>query len=149
MQDFEKRLLNDFQRDFPLEPQPYKVIADRLGVEEDAVLEAFRTLNDKGTISRIGAIVKPNSVGASTLAAMVVEEEDLEHIADVVSSYAEVNHNYRREHRLNLWFVVAADSREEVLAVLNDIATKTDIEVLDLPLEQDFHLDLGFKIKWT
>ena len=42
----------------------------------------------------------------------------LEPVADFVSSFPEVNHNYQREHRLNLWFVVAATSRERVWQVL-------------------------------
>lgn len=148
MRDFEKNLLNDFQRDFPLEARPYEAIANRLGVTEDDVIDAYKALKGQGTISRIGAIVKPNSVGASTLAAMAVPENELQDVADVVSNYWEVNHNYRREHRLNLWFVVAADDREDVLCVLKDIEEKTGYAVLDLPLEQDFHLDLGFKL-WT
>lgn len=148
MQDLNKKLLNDFQRNFPLDARPYQVIADRLGVTEDDVIEAYKNLKAQKTVSRIGAIVKPNSVGASTLAAMAVPEEELEDVACVVSDYVEVNHNYRREHRLNLWFVIAADSRDEVLAVLADIEDKTGYAVLDLPLEQDFHLDLGFRL-WT
>ena len=141
------RLLNEFQRDFPLEPRPFARIAETLGMSEDEVLEVLRELSEAGAISRVGAVVRPNSVGASTLAAMRVPEERLESVADHVSARPEVNHNYERDHDINLWFVVVAESRDAVLAVLSEIETAMEIPVLDLPLVTPFHIDLGFDLR--
>jgi hypothetical protein len=66
-----------------------------------------------------------------------------------VSAHPQVNHNYQREHRLNLWFVVAAASGQEVRGVLDDIARRSGLAVLDLPMLEDFHIDLGFGLSWT
>jgi DNA-binding Lrp family transcriptional regulator len=63
-----------------------------------------------------------------------------------VSEYPGVNHNYEREHVINLWFVVTADNRNQVNWILTDIAGRSGIEVLDLPLQQSYHIDLGFSI---
>jgi hypothetical protein len=60
-----------------------------------------------------------------------------------------VNHNYEREHAFNLWFVVTAPSREAVEAALREINAATGLEVLDLPLEEAYHIDLGFKVRWN
>lgn len=145
----EMRLLDEFQRDFPLVPRPFAAIADRLGVDEMAVIELFQILRQEGVVARIGAVVEPNRVGASTLAAMAVPDGRLAEIAAMVSAYAEVNHNYEREHAFNLWFVVAAPTRARLEAVLAEITTRTGLEVLDLPLVEPFKLDLGFPLRWT
>jgi DNA-binding Lrp family transcriptional regulator len=145
----DKHLLNDFQRDFPLVPRPYAAVGEQLGMSEAEVIGRLAHLSDQGSISRVGAVFRPHTVGGSTLAAMAVAEDDLERVAALVSSYAEVNHNYQREHRLNLWFVVTAPSPEAVGAVLADISVRTGLEVLDLPLLEHFHIDLGFDLKWS
>ncbi len=147
--ELEKRLIDGFQHDFPLHPRPYRVIAQRLGVEEETVIELLAELQAAGVISRIGAVLEPHRAGYSTLAAMQVPAPLLPQIAAFVSAYPEVTHNYEREHRLNLWFVIAAPSRGRVAAILSDIEYRTGLAVLDLPLLEAFHLDLGFPVQWN
>lgn len=140
------RLLNDWQRDFPLVPRPFQAIADVLGVSEADVITRLARLQAEGSLSRVGAVVRPNSVGASTLAAMTVPPDRLDDVADKISARPEVNHNYEREHRLNLWFVVTAATPEQVQAVLRAIEGETGLPILDLPLEREYHIDLGFDL---
>ena len=147
--DFERDLLNDFQRDFPLTPRPYAEVARRLGQREGNVLSAFARLTAAKAISRIGAIVAPQRTGWSTLAAMAVPDSRLQEVADLVSSFEAVNHNYEREHRFNLWFVVIGSDQAQVRQVLQQIESATGLAVLDLPLVEAFRLDLGFPLQWT
>lgn len=147
--ELERRLLDCYQRDFPLTSTPYADIARRLGADEAEVLAALERLQAMGTISRIGAVLKPRAVGASTLAAMAVPAERLDEVAALVSGYREVNHNYEREHELNLWFVATAFSERHLAAVLDDIETRTGLTVQRLPMIEDYHIDLGFKLKWA
>jgi DNA-binding Lrp family transcriptional regulator len=142
----EHRLLNDFQRLFPLVPQPYAVLAEALGTDERAVIEAYARLRDAGALSRIGAVFRPGAIGASTLAAMAVPAARLEAVAAIVSAFPGVNHNYEREHRLNLWFVAAAPGEAALDALLARIGVLTGIEVLKLPLVEEYHIDLGFPL---
>ncbi len=142
----DRQLLDRFQRDFPLDPQPYARIAEALGCGEAEVLERLARLKERGAIARIGLTVRPNTVGASTLAAMAVPSDRLEPVAALVSGIEEVNHNYQREDRLNLWFVVTAPTRERVDRVLERIEAETGLHVLDLPMEAGYHLDLGFAL---
>jgi DNA-binding Lrp family transcriptional regulator len=144
----ERRLLNDFQRDFPLSPTPYADIARELGVSEAEVLATLTRLKQQGAVSRVGAVLRPNTVGVSTLAAMAVPTAELETVAALVSAYAEVNHNYEREHVLNLWFVVTAPDSGRLQQVLDDIASRSGYEVLPFPLLEDYHIDLGFDLKF-
>jgi len=144
--DLHKRLLNDFQRDFPLSPTPYRDIAKRLDVTETDVITALAELNEQRLISRIGAVIPPNHIGASTLAAMAVPEAQLQAVADKISAFPEVNHNYEREHRVNLWFVAVASNAEHLQTVIANIEQQTGYPALQLPLVDDFFIDLGFKL---
>ena len=147
--ELEQHLLNDFQRAIPLTSTPWADIADELGVYETTVIETLRRLQTEGAISRVGAVFHPNRVGASTLAAIAVPEAQLEEIAGIVSEFPEVNHNYEREHEFNLWFVAVADDEERLQEVLMEIEARCGYPVLDLPLEREFYIDLGFDLQWT
>ena len=142
----EKRLLNDFQHDLPLSAAPFADMAEQLGVSEDEVLSTVRKLQDDGVISRVGPVFTPNRIGVSTLAAMSIPAEKLECVARIISAFPEVNHNYEREHELNLWFVVTGPGQAQVEAVLAEISIRTDLDVIDLPLEAAYRVDLGFSI---
>jgi DNA-binding Lrp family transcriptional regulator len=138
------QLLNDFQRDFPLCPAPFAELASRLGVGEKVVLGRLENLRREGKISRVGAVFAPKRIGASTLAAMAVPPEKLEAVAATVNRFPEVNHNYEREHRYNLWFVVTAASEGRLQASLGAIEQAAGYPLLTLPLLEEFHIDLGF-----
>lgn len=141
-----KRLLNDYQRDFPLSPTPYQDIALELGVSEEDVIDAFVELDEQDVITRIGPVIPPNRIGVSTLAAIAVPETELEAVAKIISAYPEVNHNYEREHRFNLWFVVIAADAQHLAQVLADIEQQTGYPVMSLPLMEDYFIDLSFKL---
>jgi DNA-binding Lrp family transcriptional regulator len=145
----EQRLLNEFQHGMPLTPNPYADIARQLGVYETTVLETLQRLQTEGVISRVGAVFRPKRIGASTLAAIAVPAAELEEVAAIVSEFTEVNHNYEREHRFNLWFVVVADDEDRLESVLAEIEAGCGYPVLDLPLLNEYFIDLGFDLKWT
>lgn len=142
----EFRLLNEFQRDFPLVPAPFAELARRLGCDEAAVLTLLRHLRDDGTLSRVGAVFAPRTVGASTLAALAVPPERLEAVAAMVSRHAGVNHNYEREHRYNLWFVATAPDPAALDALLAKIGAQVGTPPIALPLVEEYHIDLAFDL---
>jgi DNA-binding Lrp family transcriptional regulator len=142
----ERKVLNEFQRDFPLVPMPYAALACALGRPEPWVLATLRRLIDDGLVSRVGVIFRPGSVGASTLAAIAVPPSRLASVARSVSAHAGVNHNYEREHRFNLWFVANAAGRAELAGLLARIERETVLPVLAMPLVTEYHIDLGFDL---
>ncbi len=146
MTDLEQRLLNDYQRDFPLSPEPFATLAGDLGCASRDVLAKLAELVDQGKVSRVGPVFQPNRIGASTLAAMAVPEGELEAIAAIVGERPEVNHNYEREHRLNLWFVATAPDQAHLREALHDIERRSGYGVLPLPLVKEYHIDLGFQV---
>ena len=146
LESIDQRLVEDWQRDFPLHSRPFSVIGEALDLAEDAVIHRYAALRDAGIISRIGALVAPNTLGASTLAAMAVPAEQLDAVADLVSAEPGVSHNYRRDNAMNLWFVVTGPDVRTVEAVIAGIEEQTGLPVNDLRLVEPFHLDLGFAL---
>lgn len=139
-------LVNDWQRDFPLASRPYAELGARLGIPEAEVLSRLQALAQVGTVSRIGAVFRPHTLGWSTLAAVSVGLHRIDAVARAISAYPEVNHNYEREHDFNLWFVATAPTRERVSEILGEIRAVAGGPLLDLPMQQDFHIDLGFDL---
>jgi DNA-binding Lrp family transcriptional regulator len=148
LSDFEKSILNDYQRSFPLTSTPYTELAVQLGESEERVLEVLASFKSHGLISRVGPVFSPNRVGASTLVAMAVPPESLDEIAEIVSSYPEVNHNYEREHHYNLWYVLTAPDKKHIESTLEDIRQTTGLDAISLPMVESYHIDLGFSLRW-
>jgi len=153
----EFELLNAWQRDLPLVERPFAAIAGKImhsgvpgdGASEAAVIETLARLQRRGAISRVGAVFAPRRIGASTLAALAAPPERLEEVAALVSARPEINHNYQREHRYNLWFVATASDQRRLDEALAAIAADTGCPVMSLPLQQEFHIDLGFDLAGT
>lgn len=143
----EDELIERFQRGFPIVRRPYAAMAETLGVSEIEVVAALERLQDQDKISRIGAVVRPNLAGSSTLAAIAVPPERLDAVAALVSSEPGVNHNYERENVINLWFVVHAADEAALRATLGRIGAKVRLPVHDLRLEREYRIDLGFSLK--
>ena len=141
-----KQLLNNYQQDFPLTATPYQTIAEQLGVSEDEVLSAFQSLSQQNYISRIGPVIAPNAIGASALVAMAIPEVDLQRVADLISAYPNVNHNYERENRFNLWFVLMADDSEQLATLISEIEQQTGYAAMLLPMLADYYINLGFEL---
>jgi DNA-binding Lrp family transcriptional regulator len=117
-----------------------------LGVDEAEVLQRLDILHARGMVSRVGATVRPNTAGASTLAAMAVPSERIEEVAEIVGAEPGVNHSYLREDAWNLWFVATAPDATALEAALDRIGSRTGLRVLDLRLVRPFNIDLGFRL---
>lgn len=141
------QLLNDFQRDFPLVERPFAAIAERIGAAESEVLERYQRLSQAGIVSRVGVVFRPNAAGASTLVALAVPPDQIETVAAWLSDQPEVNHNYEREHRFNLWFVLTAASLAALRAARSRIEERFGLPMNSLPLLEEFHIDLGFDLR--
>lgn len=142
----DRQLLDGWQREFPVIPRPFARIAAALGFDETEVIRRLRRMQRSGRISRVGGTCAPNSVSASTLAAIAAPPERIEEVAAIISTEPGVNHSYLREHEINLWFVVTGPDRTHVDAALARITEKSGLRVLDLRLVRPFNVDLGFSL---
>lgn len=143
----QKRLLDGWQRGLPLVERPFAAIGAELGVDEDTVIEAGADLIRRGIVARIGLVVRPNTAGASTLAAVACPAARVDEVAAIVSAEPGVNHNYEREHPdLPIWFVATGGTRASVDATLTRLEHATGCAILDLPLQREYRIDLGFAL---
>ncbi|MGB0913659.1 MAG: winged helix-turn-helix transcriptional regulator, partial [Phaeobacter italicus] len=140
------RLMNDWQRALPLVSRPFREIAAHLETTEAHVIDRLQKLMDNGAVSRIGGTCRPNTLAASTLAAVAAPNEKIEDIAAIINAQEGVNHSYQRENLWNIWFVATGPTRAFVDDILSRIESRTGLRVLDLRLKRPFNVDLGFAL---
>ena len=146
--ELQRSFINRYQGGFPVVERPYQAVAARLGCGEITLLETIRRALDSGVLSRFGPLYNAVQLGGDlTLAAMTVPEEHYDHIAALVNDFAEVAHNYRREHKLNMWFVLATESPQGIGAMLKRIEQATGLEVYNFPKLHEFYVGLWLNVK--
>jgi DNA-binding Lrp family transcriptional regulator len=116
----DRRLIDRLHGELPLTERPFADIGHEFGISEDEVIERLRRMLAHGTLTRFGPLFQIERAGGLfVLAALEVPEADFTRITALVNALPEVAHNYRREHRLNMWFVVAAESHAAAQAALD------------------------------
>src|SRR5512145_133336 len=143
MDEIDKEILNNLQKEFPLEEQPFLIIGERCGISEDETIGRIQKMKDKGIIRRIGAVFDGAKLGrVSTLCAARVPEDKIGHFVETVNANRGVTHNYRRRHEYNIWFTVSVATAEELAAFLEDVKTKTGVtDILDMRAVKVFKID--------
>ena len=146
--DFEARLLNRLQADFPLVARPFACLAEELGATEGAVVAAVQQFLAGGLVREISPVFEARALGyVSTLAAMQVPPERVAEVAEIINGYPEVTHNYLRDYALNMWFAVIAAGEAEKARVLREIEAKAACgEVHDLPALRLFKVRAVFEV---
>ena len=144
----EKRLLAHLERSFPLEADPYRWLAQELGLSAEEVFSLTAELCRRGVIRRLGPIFDAQGLGyLSTLLAVEVARESLEEVVRHVNHFPEVTHNYLREHQLNLWAAVVAPNPERLREVIGSIRGLAGVRrVLELPVRRRYKLRLVFPL---
>lgn len=141
------RLIERLHGGFPLVDRPFAALAAELGTSEEEVLERLRHLLAQGVLTRFGPLFQIERAGGRfVLAALAVPEARFDAVAAQVNAHPEVAHNYRREHALNMWFVVATESAAAAQAVLEAIAQETRLAVRAFPKEREYRVELKLPV---
>ena len=144
--DTTTRLLNAWQHGFPLVARPFDALGQRCAQTGAQVRAMLAQALQRGQASRVGAVFGVGAGGASLLCAMQVPEHRLAEVAACINAEPGVNHNYAREHHLNLWFVVTAPDAQALQSTLERIEQATALAVLRLPMLRAYRIDLGFDL---
>ena len=152
MSELDKGLINLLQDGFPLTARPFLTVAKQLK-ENDIVASEIEIMNriqamlDDGLLTRFGPLYQAERMGGGlTLAAMMIEEKDYERVNEQVNAFPEVAHNYRREHELNMWFVLATESPEGIEDCIEEMEAVTGYQVFNMPKEEEFYVGLKFAL---
>ncbi|MBQ0960095.1 Lrp/AsnC family transcriptional regulator [Ideonella sp. 4Y11] len=139
----ELRLISHLHGGFPLSDRPFLEVARQLGWTEDTVIERLRHLLSHGELTRFGPLFQIERAGGRfVLAAMAVPEERFDAVAARVNALPEVAHNYRRDHALNMWFVIATETEDAVPAVIARIEAAAGLPVMAFPKEREYRVEL-------
>jgi DNA-binding Lrp family transcriptional regulator len=137
------RLIDRLQGDLPLTEHPFADVAAELGLGENEVIERLHHLLAQGVLTRFGPLFHIERAGGQfLLAAIEVPEPDFQRVTALVNALPEVAHNYRREHRLNMWFVVAAETPAAVEQACQRIERETGLSVHRFPKEREYFVGL-------
>jgi DNA-binding Lrp family transcriptional regulator len=143
MDALDRDIINALQGGFPICEHPYRAVAEPLGITEDELIVRLQILLEQKVLSRFGPLYHAERMGgAFTLAAMAVPEEEYEDITRIVNAFPQVAHNYRRDHALNMWFVLATDTPQGIDQAITEIENATGLSVIDLPKEEEYFLQL-------
>lgn len=141
----DKAIINSLQDGLPLSPHPFAGLGAHLGLAEAEVVSRIKHLRDIGAITRFGPFYDVEAMGGNfCLCAMEVPRDRFEQVMTLVNAHPEVAHNYERDHRLNMWFVVASDTPQGTRQVVRKIEKETGLAVLPLPKLKEFFV--GFRV---
>lgn len=139
----DRQLINALQGDFPLVPEPYREVAVALGLAEAELLSRLDALLERRVLTRFGPMFQiERAGGAFVLAAMKVPEPDFDRVAAQVNAFPEVAHNYRREHALNMWFVLATATPQGIAETVAAIEAATGLPVFPFPKEREYFVEM-------
>jgi DNA-binding Lrp family transcriptional regulator len=143
MDETDRRIVNALQEGLPLCERPFAEAAGALGLSEHELISRVESLLERRILSRFGPLFDAERLGgAFSLCAMSVPAEDFERVAALVNAHPEVAHNYERDHRFNMWFVLATDSVSRISQVISMIESETGLPVLNLPREEEYYVGM-------
>jgi len=143
MEQIDRDIINHLQEGFPICDSPYLQVSKTLNISETELLQRLQRLLDCGILSRFGPLFHAEHIGgALTLAALKVPEPRFETITAIVNAFPEVAHNYARNHRLNMWFVLATETLEQQAMTLQLIEQQTGLKVYNMPKITEYFVGL-------
>jgi siroheme decarboxylase len=151
LDETDKRLMNLLQSSFPIDPEPFALLASEAELELDDVLARTQRLLDGRIIREITPIFDTRALGyESMLVAAKVDNEHPQRAAQIVNSHPGVSHNYLRTHDFNLWFTIATppDSKLGLAGTLKALMEATGAESMrELPTLTLFKINMNLEME--
>ncbi|WP_412480994.1 Lrp/AsnC family transcriptional regulator [Azonexus sp. IMCC34839] len=148
LDSIDRSIVDTLQGGFPLCERPYAVAAERLGIGEEELLQRLEKLLADKVLTRFGPMVQIERMGgAFVLAALAVPEERYEAVAAQVNALPQVAHNYRREHKLNMWFVLATETPAGIPDAIAQIEAATGLKVHAFPKEREYFVEMKLETR--
>ena len=142
----DRLLINRLQDGLPLVHAPFAAVAAEAGIPETEVVDRITHLREIGAITRFGPFLDAEAMGgAFCLCAMAVPEGRFDEVMTLVNAHPEVAHNYERQHKLNMWFVLACERPEQIAEAAARIEEETGLQVLRFPNLKEFFI--GFRVE--
>lgn len=141
----DRKIISVIQGDLPLHPSPFAVLAEKIGLTEEALIERIRYLKEEGIIRRFGATLRHQEAGFSSNAmiAWLAPDARIEEIGSICARFREVTHCYHRAPRkdwpYNLYTMVHGGNREECRRIAEEVSRAAGVsDYLLLFSEKEF-----------
>lgn len=139
----DRRIINELQGGFPVCDEPYRAVAETLDIDEARLIGRLQRMLDARVLTRFGPMFRIEAIGgAFVLAALAVPEERFDEVAGLVNALPEVAHNYRREHALNMWFILATETIGGIARTITRIEQLTGLTVYAFPKEREYFVEM-------
>lgn len=144
----DRKIIAKMQGDFPVCERPYAEVAEQLGIAEDELLQRLEGLLADKVLTRFGPMFQVERMGgAFVLAALAVPEARYEEVTALVNALPQVAHNYRREHALNMWFVLATETQAGIAEAISRLERETGLPVYAFPKEREFFVEMKLEAR--
>ncbi len=144
----DRQILARLQGDFPICERPYAEAAAQLGIAEDELLQRLECLLADKVLTRFGPMFQVEAMGgAFVLAALAAPEDRYDEVTALVNALPQVAHNYRREHTLNMWFVLATETPDGIAEAIVRIERDTGLPVYAFPKEREFFVEMKLEAR--
>ena len=139
----DRKIIAKMQGEFPISERPYAEVATQLGIPETELLQRLEHLLANKVLTRFGPMFQVERMGgAFVLAALAAPEERYEELTALVNALPQVAHNYRREHALNMWFVLATETPADIAAAIDRIERATGLKVYAFPKLKEYFVEM-------
>lgn len=143
MDEIDRTIINTLQGELPVCERPFLEAAGRIGIGEDELLARIQNLLDTKVLTRVGPLFQIERMGgAFTLAALSAPKDQYDDIAAKVNALPQIAHNYERTHDLNMWFVIATETPDEIQTVIERIEQDTGCKVYNFPKSREFFVEM-------
>ena len=147
LDSIDRHILNHLQEGFPICSRPFAQLAPVFNLSEHELITRVQHLRQSGALSRFGPLVQAEALGgAYCLAAIAVPETRWDSTVKAVNRHPEVAHNYQRAHTLNMWFVLATATPQEIEPCIAAIEAETGLPVFAFPKEREYALSLKLEL---
>lgn len=147
MEDIDNKILSLMQNEFPVTPDPYLELSEKLGISKNEFFRRVKSLYEAGYILKISPKFAHNSKVIRALVALKVEETLEDKIAEIINDYEEVSHNYKRDSEYSIWFTVSAQSQRDFDNIIAQIRKIDGVKnMLILKSKKLYKLNVEFDI---
>ena len=133
IEELDRKIIRLLQGEFPLVAEPYKVLAEELGITEEALLARIETMREEKKIRKMGAVLRHREVGftSNCLCVWNVPDERVEEVGGRMAEHPRVSHCYDRNRsedwHYNLYTMIHGYSRDECEEIAAILAAETGI----------------------
>jgi DNA-binding Lrp family transcriptional regulator len=135
-QDFDERdrdVVRATQGDLPVEPEPYRQAAERLGMTQEALVEHLQGMKERGLLRRVAAILFHRRAGfsANGMGVWAVPTDRIAELGPRMAAFRGISHCYERptypDWPYSVFTMAHGRSKEECDSILDAVGEATGV----------------------